>query len=106
MYFRVIVDGVLIIGFTCFAFFPLDKKRIRARWSKFIFVASGVLGIARAAVGLMFDIGWVVVTNNVSYEVHAALHAVDGLLLGFIFSLILSGQLLGSRRLDDVEGGH
>jgi hypothetical protein len=82
-----------------FGFVPFDKKRIRAGWAKAAFVIIAVIGIARGVVSLAWDLGWFALGSVSSSRLDAFLyHFVDGLLLGFILSLILSGQLSGTKR--------
>jgi hypothetical protein len=88
-----IIDCILIVGFGCLVFIPFDKKRVRARWAKSVFVICAILGIAKGVVGLVWDTEWFVLGNEAGRR-HFYL---SGLLLGFLFSLILSGQLKGTE---------
>jgi len=94
---RVVVNLIIVVGSICFGFFPLDRKRIRARWAKGIFVLIGLIGCAMGAVRVALEMHWLQLSDHNDYVIHTMLSEVGGLLLGFIFSLILSGQLLGTK---------
>jgi len=89
-----ILDCVQIIGFAILFFAPFDKKRIRAKWAKTVFILGSVIGIGRGVVGLSWDFGWLSLGSREmrDYDV------IGGLLLGFLFSLIFSGQLSGKKQ--------
>ena len=96
---KILIDCLLIAGFCCFAYAPFEKKRIRARWAKSIFAISAIIGIAKGVFGLARDSGWLVLGSETGRRLEGWLGMVSGLLLGFIFSLILSGQLSGTKRV-------
>jgi hypothetical protein len=101
---HVVLDCIFIVGFATYAFIPFDKKRLRARWAKVVFIVSAVIGIARGMVGLAWDLNWFVLGSEASRWLDSYLYMVGGLLLGFIFSLIFSGQLVGAKRVGDSKG--
>ena len=73
---------------------------MRARWAKLLFAGSGVLGLAYGVVHLMLDTRWLVLSKIGSYRLHNVLDTVSGLLLGFLLSLVFSGQARGMKRQD------
>ena len=75
-----------------------DRTRNRAPWAKKVVAICAVVGITKGLVGLAWDLGWFTLGSEAARRLDSYVYLVGGLLLGFIFSLILSGQLLGSRR--------
>jgi hypothetical protein len=98
MNFQIIHNCILIAGFSYFAFIPFDKKHLRARWAKSVFVICAIVGIAKGAVGLAWDLGWFALGSESGRQLNNSFLLTDGLLLGFIFSLILSGELTGTKQ--------
>jgi hypothetical protein len=88
----IIVDCIIITGCATLGFVPFDKKRVRAGWAKLTYGIIAVLGIAHGAVRLAWDFGWFTLGTVGSYRLDATLYQVNGVILGFLFSLILSGQ--------------
>jgi hypothetical protein len=94
----VVIDCLIIAGFAFFGFLPFDKKRIRVGWAKFVFGIISVTGITDGVVRLAWDLGWFALGSNASSRFNGYLYMVGGVILGLIFSLILSGQLTGTKR--------
>jgi hypothetical protein len=95
----IVIDCIFIVGCAILGFAPFDKKRIRAGWAKLTFGIIAVIGFAKGVVCLAWDLHWFALGSAASSRLDAFLyHFVDGLLLGFILSLILSGQLSGTKR--------
>ena len=78
--------------------FPFDRARDRANWAKTLFVLTGVIGCAMGATRLALDVRWLQIGDRPTRELHILLGQVGGLLLGFIFALIISGQLIGRKK--------
>jgi hypothetical protein len=97
---EIVIDCIYIIGFSILAFAPFDKKRIRAPWAKLVFAISSIIGITKGVVGLMWEMSWFTLGKEASYRLDSLFHMVGGLLLGFLFSLIFSGQLSGVKRVE------
>ena len=87
-----------IVGFAILAFAPFSKRRIRARWANAVFILSSAIGIARGLVGLAWSLGWFSLGSNGGQLLGAYLSMTGGLLLGFLFSLIFSGELTGKKQ--------
>jgi hypothetical protein len=85
---------VQIVGFAILFFAPFSKRRVRAGWAKTVFILGSVIGIGRGVVGLSWDLGWL----SLSSRDMRFYDMVGGLLLGFLFSLIFSGQLGGKKQ--------
>jgi hypothetical protein len=95
-----------IASFACYALFPfLNTKRVRARWATFTILFSGLLGMSCASVYLMLHSGWLVVGSHTNHVIHTWLRVFCGILLGVAFTLIITGQLPGTKR-DDQEIRH
>jgi hypothetical protein len=95
----VIVDWITIAGSSLFACIPLGDKRIRMRWAKLAFPICAIFGIAKGAINLAWDLRWFSLKDEAGRLLNAYLYMVGGVCLGFIFSLILSGQLTGAKRV-------
>ena len=92
-----IIDGSIVLIFIGWVFvFPLQKSRVRARWAKLAFIIAGFLGITMGALNVLLDIHWF--SRSYLHTVYDVLRFVEGLLFGFIFALILSGQFNGTKR--------
>ena len=50
----------------------------------------------------MWKMGWFTLGKEASYRLDSLFHMIGGLLLGFLFSLIFSGQLNGVK-LDTIS---
>lgn len=95
---NIIVDCVIIAGCAIWGFVPFDKKRIRVGWAKLAFGIIAITGIARGVVELAWDLGWFTLGSEAGRRLDDYLYMVSGVILGFLFSLILSGQLSGKKR--------
>lgn len=101
MNFKILVDCVLIVLLLLIASTPfITSSRVHQRWAKAVFIAVGVIGVIMGSTELLLDFHWFEPTNEMAWRVHYGLAWSRGMLLGMIFSLIASGQLLGVRRRD------
>jgi len=92
-------DCIGIASFACYALLPfLNTTRVRARWAKFTIIISGLLGMVYASVYLMLHSGWLVVDSHSNHVIHIWLRLFAGIFLGVIFTLMIAGQLRGSKR--------
>jgi len=94
----IILYCIKIVGCAILAFAPLDKKHIRANWAKLIFVLIGIIGVISNVFGLMWELDCFTLDKNASYRFGMLLHLSSGLILGFLLSLIFSGQLTGKKQ--------
>jgi len=94
----IVIDFVFIVGCAILAFAPFDKKRIRAGWAKLAFGIIAVIGIARGVVGLAWDLGWFTLGGEAGRRLDGGVYMVEGVILGFLLSLFLSGQVSGTKR--------
>ena len=94
----IINDCIIIAACAIIGFFPFDKKRIRSGWAKVAFGIISVIGISHGIVRLAWDLGWFTLSSEAGRRLDDYLYMVSGVILGFLFSLILSGQLTGTKR--------
>jgi hypothetical protein len=88
---------VKLAGCAILAFAPLDKRRIRAKWAKSLFVLIGVIGVISNVCGLMWERGQFTLGKSASYRFDMLLHLSSGLIIGFLLSLVFSGELAGKK---------
>src|SRR6266849_8057755 len=100
---HVILNCVIIVGITCFLFLSFNSARTRARWAKLAILSCGLVGLARGIVGLVLAVGWLAPGERTTDMLHATLSLASGFLIGLIFSLVLSGQLLGRRHAGSAK---
>jgi len=86
---------VVIVLLAGWMLLPFYSRRIRAPWAKLICVACGLIGIAQHLVSLIVERHQPPYNSDTIYGIYAMHNSVDGLLLGFFLSLVLSGQLAG-----------
>lgn len=94
----VVLDWVIITGCVFLIFYAFDNRRIRARWASCILIASGLIGVAAHVLSLMLDMHWLMLSRQADYGFHVGYFTVNGIILGWLFALIFSGQLSGSKR--------
>lgn len=96
--------GLMIstIGCAILLFFPFSKKRIRAGWAKWTFLICGVVGTMNGVVQMAWDLGCFVLRGTGAQLLHRYFSVADGIIIGFLLSLALSGELAGKKRLPDV----
>jgi hypothetical protein len=93
-----VFGGIQIIGCAIFAFIPFDRRRVRARWANCTIGICSVIGIARGVGDLAIGFGWLEFGSQAYRLLDCNYYLTGGLLLGFLFSLIFSGQLIGKKR--------
>jgi hypothetical protein len=80
-----------------FACALLERKRVRQRWAKSVFVILAIVGPIIGGGQLAFDHGWISVGDEVRRGLQSTLAAGRGLMLGLVLALAVSGELLGRR---------
>jgi hypothetical protein len=96
--FYIAIDCIYIVGFTILAFALFERRRERVWWANIVFGITVAVGFAKGLVGLLWELGCFTVGRTGSYRLHLLFNVADGLLMGFLISLILSGQLTGTRQ--------
>jgi hypothetical protein len=100
----IVFDSIKTICCVILIFVPFDRKRVRARWAKLVFFICGIVGTGRGVFCLAWDLGWFSLGREINHRLDVLLyHFVDGLILGFLLSLIFSGQLTGIKRASDTK---
>ena len=94
---KAISNVLIMIGFVGFFLFAFDQRRSRARWAKGLLVGTGLIGFALGLVSLLINQHWAFVGDPACNLVSDVLNKVDGLLVGFIVALMISGQLFGTK---------
>ena len=90
---QVVLDCVVIVGCTVLMFVPFSNDRVRDRWAKIVTFAIGLVGVICYSTYLMLDMHWLVLNSHSSYEVYRQLSFANGLLLGWLTALVISGQV-------------
>ncbi|MDB6125402.1 MAG: hypothetical protein JWQ71_4395 [Pedosphaera sp.] len=94
-----ILANAVIIGCSIlFALFPFDKRRIRASWAKYVFLAFSVLGFLVGVANLALRLHLVVLDQESVGPVNVVLVGMMGMAIGLAFTLVVSGQLTGAKR--------
>lgn len=96
---RLIFRCIVIVLFIIFAFVPFIAGRVRARWAKRLFFIIAVLGVAVVSFNVALeDLRLFTPDSQMNRAILVMTSAAEGLILGFIFSLIMSGQLFGKEK--------
>jgi hypothetical protein len=89
----VIAVGSALLGSVAF-----DRVRKRELWAKVALFVFGIIGVARGSIGAALHLDWLGLTSNAGARLENSLSLMSGVSVGIIFSLIISGQLFGSKR--------
>lgn len=101
---NVVMDCITSVASFFLILIATDRERLRAPWAKSVLVACGILGTAMGIVGLILDMRWLVLAPYPLYRVQLWYHSAGGLVLGFLLSVIFSGQLIGTKRPAPAKG--
>jgi hypothetical protein len=93
----IIRDCIIMVGCAMIGFFPFNKKCVRAGWAKLVFVIIAVVGVSGEVVQLAIDSAWFTLGATAGRILQDYLYMVNGVILGLVISLILSGQLAGKK---------
>jgi hypothetical protein len=104
---HILTHWVQVAGGACFVWFAFvsGPRRNRAHWARLLLALTGVITVALGATQLLGDYRWLVFGPRMTVIAQGTFHLIRGLILGFIFSLILSGQLLGTKSVS-TSGCH
>jgi hypothetical protein len=80
-----ICQGLIIVCGVLMALFPLDKS-------------------ATHILELPVDLDWLAFSWQDTARIHGVVHFANGLVLGILLALILSGQLLGIKKSEQNMG--
>jgi len=81
-----------------FALLPLDPSRARAVWAKTVFLTVGIVGVLVTGTELLLALHWIVPSRDAARTIHQGKVSLCGFMVGLILALILSRQLLGTKR--------
>jgi hypothetical protein len=95
---HIIVSSLIVLGSACFICFALDTNRIRAAWAKWVLLAVAVLGLGDGITGVLLNTGFLHLESDALWRCRAVLQAARGAIVGLVFALAVSGQLLGKRK--------
>jgi hypothetical protein len=89
----VIAVGSALLGSVAF-----DRVRKRELWAKVAIFVFGIIGVARGSIDAVWHLDWLGLTSDVGARLENSLSLMSGVALGILFSLVISGQLFGSKR--------
>ena len=91
------------IGFVCM---PFNGWHYCAGWARRVFFTIAGLFMSMAVLGLVLDLGyWSLSRHQLSVLEHYE-QVICGFILGCVFVLLVSGNLFGSIREEDVKDDH
>ena len=95
------VYALYILGGAFFISLPFDRKRLRRRWARGLFVVSGLLLLVMGAVGIMRLYAIWLPPLAVQHAFLNLEQDVRGVVLGFLLALVVSGELIGRKVSSD-----
>ncbi len=99
---NVFVDFIFVVVGVGLMFVPLDKRRTRASWANRVIVYTGLFTLLKAFICLSLDSHWIAPDHQMFYFIDTKLRLMfNGFYIGVIFALILSGQLHGTKRIEE-----
>lgn len=98
MNIAIFIDCSIIAAGVLWGLTPFDKKRVRAGWAKLAFGIMAVIWIAAGVVRLAWNLNYFQVGPDAFDRVNTCLYTANGMIFGFLISLILSGQFTGAKR--------
>jgi len=91
-----VIAVVALTASILFALLPFSGSRHRARWAVALFVIVGIIGVMLTGTRLLMLAHWIVPSEAAAGSISQMRGFFDGVALGAILALILSGELLGS----------
>jgi hypothetical protein len=88
------------IGFVRMPFLPCHHC---ARWSRCVFFTIAALFMFMAVLGLARDLGYLDLSQHQKLVLEHYMRGIQGFILGCVFVLLVSGNLLGTRLEEDVK---
>ena len=104
MDFHALADAITAVGCAVLGCHPFDKRLIFAGWAKLVYGLIAIIGIALGIIGFTRDVGWIALGGEATRRLDLQLYLARGIVLGLLFSLILSRQLLGTKKTDQMLG--
>jgi len=97
--FENVARCIALIASIVFALLPLDQSRVRAVWAKVVLLTVGIVGVLVTGAESLLVLHWIVPSKDAMRTIHQAKVALCGFAVGLILALILSKQLLGTKRM-------
>lgn len=90
-----LADGIIILGSAILVVAPFTKRRHRAPWAKKLFFAIGVIGILSYGFDLAANIHNFGFSDALGHKLYHDQTFISGILVGWLTSLVFSGQTRG-----------
>jgi membrane protease YdiL (CAAX protease family) len=94
----IVANLIFIACAILFAIFPFDKSRARAVWATWIFLAFSALALVIGVINIALKLHWIVLEQDWEEPLHVILVGMMGVAIGLVFTLVVSGQLMGTKR--------
>ena len=102
---KIIAECIALAASIIFALVPFFRSRLRAGWANAIFITVGIVGVLVAGTELVIALRWIVPARETIRTIHQTKGLLCGFALGLIVALILSQQLIGSKRNSQERHG-
>lgn len=86
-----------ILVFVWVAVLPFIDNRLRAGWSKSLFLLVAISGILFTTIQLTLHLHWIDPTKESRFITSFAISTLAGFIGGLLIALLLSGQLIGEK---------
>jgi hypothetical protein len=95
-----VMDCIIVGCSALFGWHAFDKTRVFAQWAKTVFIIFAIIGVTTGLCGMARDIGWFALSEECNRVLGNSLALGRGSLLGLLVALILSRQLIGTKRVN------
>jgi hypothetical protein len=100
-----IVTHLIYIGSSvCFGSFPFDRSRLRAPWANRVALTIAGILMIMGGYGLILDLEVWNPSRQVQSHLGYLIQGMGGFLLGCVFALFASGELMGKKIEKDDMG--
>jgi hypothetical protein len=95
---NILLSCIIIVSGVLWGWLPFDKKRVRAGWAKWAMGITAVLWIAVGAARLAGNLDCLPLGTEAFDRVNSYVCMGQGIVIGVVLALILSGQFFGAMR--------
>ena len=88
---------LLILGGAFFVGISFSRRRLRSRWARGLLIVTGTLLVVMEAVDLLRYYALWMPSGSIQHAVLSMIPIVEGIVLGLLIALILSGELAGRK---------